>query len=304
MHNLSNLSFAVTAGVGGLLCIFAGFDVGGLTVFCDYARRFSFPINNLSMQMSTVFSALAGAERVFAVMDEEPETPDRVDAIRMGDVKGEVVLDSVTFGYLPGQTVLRNVSLYAHAGQKIAFTMEADFPWNGKVKITFEQPAAFRLMLRKPWWAKGYSLTINGEKAEGSLENGYLVLERAFAAGDVVALDLPMEVRFMNASLRSPNYVGKAALMRGPVVYCLEENDNGAELWNLSVKAGEAETAHRDDLLGGVTTITCQGQRTEGESDLYHEDAYAEKARQLNFVPYYAWGNRGKGEMAVWVRKA
>ena len=121
MHNLSNLSFAVTAGVGGLLCIFAGFDVGGLTVFCDYSRKFSFPINNLSMQMSTVFSALAGAERVFAVMDETPETPDRTDAIRMQEVKGEVILDDVTFGYLPGQTILKHVSLYAHAGQKIAF---------------------------------------------------------------------------------------------------------------------------------------------------------------------------------------
>ena len=121
MHNLSNLSFAVTAGVGGLLCIFAGFDVGGLTIFCTYARQFSFPINNLSMQMSTIFSALAGAERVFAVMDEMPEAPDRVDAVPMENVKGEVILDDVSFGYLPGQTVLKHVSLYAHAGQKIAF---------------------------------------------------------------------------------------------------------------------------------------------------------------------------------------
>ena len=121
MHNLSNLSFAVTAGVGGLLCIFSGFDVGGLTIFCTYARQFSFPINNLSMQMSTIFSALAGAERVFAVMDEAPEAPDREDAVPMTDVKGEVILDDVSFGYLPGQTVLKHVSLYAHAGQKIAF---------------------------------------------------------------------------------------------------------------------------------------------------------------------------------------
>ena len=121
MHNISNLTFAFTAGIGGLLCIFAGFDVGGLTVFCNYSRQFSFPINNISMQMSTIFSALAGAERVFAVMDEEPETPDRPDAVRMDNVKGEVVLDNVSFGYLPGQTILKHVSLYAHAGQKIAF---------------------------------------------------------------------------------------------------------------------------------------------------------------------------------------
>ncbi len=121
MHNISGIAFAVTAGVGGLLCLTAGFDVGGLTVFCNYSRQFSFPINNISMQMSTIFAALAGAERVFAVMDEVPEVPDRPDAIRMKDIKGDVVLDDVSFGYVPGQTVLRHVSLYAHAGQKIAF---------------------------------------------------------------------------------------------------------------------------------------------------------------------------------------
>ena len=108
----------------------------------------------------------------------------------------------------------------------------------------------------------------------------------------------------MAASLRSPNYVGKTALMRGPVVYCLEEKDNGAELWNLSVDAAGAETIHQADLLCGVTTITCQGRRLEGEGELYHEEAIAEKPQQLTFVPYYAWGNRGRGEMAVWVRKS
>ncbi len=121
MHNISGIAFAVVAGVGGLLCLFQKFDIGGLTVFCNYSRQFSFPINNISMQASTILAALAGAERVFAVMDEEPETPDRPDAVRARNIKGEVVMDDVTFGYLPGQTVLRHISLYAHAGQKIAF---------------------------------------------------------------------------------------------------------------------------------------------------------------------------------------
>ncbi len=121
MHNISGISFAITAGVGGLLCLFAGFDVGGLTVFCNYSRQFSFPINNISMQMSTIFSALAGAERVFAVMDEEPEPANAPDAASAKDIRGEVVLDNVSFGYLPGQTILKGISLYAHAGQKIAF---------------------------------------------------------------------------------------------------------------------------------------------------------------------------------------
>lgn len=121
MNNTSNISYAITAGLGGVLCIVAGFDVGGLTVFCNYARQFSFPINNISMQTSTILSALAGAERVFSVMDQPPEEADRPDAVEMKDVKGEVVLDDVSFGYLPGQTVLKHVSLYAHPGQKIAF---------------------------------------------------------------------------------------------------------------------------------------------------------------------------------------
>ncbi len=121
MHNLSGLAFALTAGVGGLLCLAGSLDVGGLTIFCNYSRQFSFPINNISMQMSTIFSALAGAERVFAVMDEEPETPDRPDAVAAREIRGEVVLSDVTFSYVPGQTVLRHISLYAHAGQKIAF---------------------------------------------------------------------------------------------------------------------------------------------------------------------------------------
>ncbi len=121
MHNISGLAYAITAGVGALLCLSGRLDVGGLTIFCNYSRQFSMPINNISMQMSTVFSALAGAERVFAVMDEEPEAPDRPDAVAAREIKGEVVLDDVTFGYLPGQTVLKHISLYAHAGQKIAF---------------------------------------------------------------------------------------------------------------------------------------------------------------------------------------
>ncbi len=121
MHNISGIAFAITAGVGGLLCLSRNLDLGGLTIFCNYSRQFSFPINNLSMQMSTIFSALAGAERVFAVMDEEPEAPDHPEAVAITELRGEVVLNDVSFGYLPGQTVLRHISLYAHAGQKIAF---------------------------------------------------------------------------------------------------------------------------------------------------------------------------------------
>ena len=121
MHNTSLISYAVTLGVGGIMMCLGHFSPGGLTVFANYSKQFSMPINMLSSQMTNVFSALAGAERVFAVMDENPEAPDCAGAVDMPEMKGDVVLDNVTFGYVPEKTVLKNITLYAHPGQKIAF---------------------------------------------------------------------------------------------------------------------------------------------------------------------------------------
>lgn len=157
MGNIGQISYSLTACIGGILCVLRGFDLGGLTVFVNYSRQFSRPINEIAMQVNTIFSALAGAERVFAVMDEEPEKEDVSAAIRMEEengksvyiipkeneitktenfrddviredekhyykeVKGAITLTDVTFGYLPDKTILKNVSLYAKPGQKIAF---------------------------------------------------------------------------------------------------------------------------------------------------------------------------------------
>ena len=120
MHNISLICYAITLGVGGVLIVLTGFTPGELTAFANYSKQFSMPINQLSMQVSTLFAALAGAERVFKVMDEIPEEPDAIDATD-DEILGHVVLDNVTFGYNPDKTVLRNISLYAKPGQKIAF---------------------------------------------------------------------------------------------------------------------------------------------------------------------------------------
>ncbi len=120
MGNTGQISYALTVGIGGVLMCTSGFTPGALTVFAGYSRHFSMPINQISMQVSTIFAALAGAERVFKVMDADPEEPDAIDAI-YDEIVGDVVLKDVTFGYLPGRTVLKNISLYAHPGQKIAF---------------------------------------------------------------------------------------------------------------------------------------------------------------------------------------
>ena len=121
MGNISQISYALTAGIGGVLCALGKFDVGGLSIFVNFSRQFARPINELSMQMSTVFSALAGAERVFKIMDAASEAPDAPDANAMPDMRGYVEFKNVTFGYVPGKTILKNISLYAKPGQKIAF---------------------------------------------------------------------------------------------------------------------------------------------------------------------------------------
>ncbi len=120
MGNTSKVSYSLTAGIGGLLCLFGGFDVGGLAIFVNYASQFARPINELSQQVNTVLSALAGAERVFQIMDEPPEAPDAPDAVAPV-IRGDVALEDVSFGYEPGKTILKHISLYAHPGQKIAF---------------------------------------------------------------------------------------------------------------------------------------------------------------------------------------
>lgn len=121
MGNIGQVSYGITACVGGLFCLAGRLSFGGLTVFVNYSRQFSRPINEISMQINTIFSALAGAERVFKVMDEEPEEADKSDAVEMTNVKGEVIMEDVSFGYNPDKVILKHINLYAHAGQKVAF---------------------------------------------------------------------------------------------------------------------------------------------------------------------------------------
>lgn len=122
MNGMGQFTYSLIACIGGILCVTAGFDVGSLTVFLNYSRQFSRPLNEISQQMNTIFAALAGAERVFGVMDEPVET-DREDTSlgELDQVKGEVSLQHVTFGYNPGKTILHDITLTAKPGQKVAF---------------------------------------------------------------------------------------------------------------------------------------------------------------------------------------
>ena len=119
-HQLCNLGYVLTACIGAILVICRGFDLGGLTVSLNYTRQFNRPINEISMQMNTVFAALAGAERIFEVLDEDIEK-DKDHLVSIDSLQGHIQLDHVYFGYRENQTILYDISLYAKPGQKIAF---------------------------------------------------------------------------------------------------------------------------------------------------------------------------------------
>lgn len=128
MNALSQVNYTLTACVGSIIAFisrwgggvpFAALDIGGLTVFVNFSRQFSRPINELAQQVTNIMSALSGAERVFDVIDREPEK-DGGKKIKLENVHGDVVVENVTFGYNPDKTILKDVSIYARPGQKIA----------------------------------------------------------------------------------------------------------------------------------------------------------------------------------------
>lgn len=128
MNALSQVNYTLTACIGSIIAFisrwgngvpFAALDIGGLTVFVNFSRQFSRPINELAQQVTNIMSALSGAERVFNVMDVEPEK-DEGKKLTLKNVKGDVAVKNVTFGYDADKTILKNVSVYAHPGQKIA----------------------------------------------------------------------------------------------------------------------------------------------------------------------------------------
>ncbi len=120
MQNLNTLNYVIVTIVGGFLAIFRGFDVGGLAAFLQYSRQFGRPINELASLYNTVQAAIAGAERIFEVIDEQPEAPDAPDAVTLTHVKGDVKMEDVVFGYEPNKVVLKGISLHASQGCKVA----------------------------------------------------------------------------------------------------------------------------------------------------------------------------------------
>lgn len=151
MQNLNTLNYVVITIVGALLAIFRGFDVGGLAAFLQYSRQFGRPINELASLYNSIQAAIAGAERIFQVIDEEPEQADKPDAISLRNVKGDLEMKDVYFGYKPEKLILKGVSLHATPGTKIALVGETGA---GKTTILNMLPRFFDI--------KSGEITIDG----------------------------------------------------------------------------------------------------------------------------------------------
>lgn len=151
MQNLNTLNFVVVTIVGGLLAIFRGFDVGGLAAFLQYSRQFGRPINELAGLYNSIQAAMAGAERIFQVIDEAPEQKDAPDAMTLNEVKGDLEMKDVYFGYKQDKLILKGVSLHATPGTKIALVGETGA---GKTTILNMLPRFFDI--------KSGEITIDG----------------------------------------------------------------------------------------------------------------------------------------------
>ncbi|RLQ93853.1 ABC transporter ATP-binding protein [Falsibacillus albus] len=120
MNMLNNLSFAIIAGVGGLFALKGAISIGAIVIFAEYARQFTRPLNELANQFNTLLSAVAGAERVFEILDEDEEEADETDAEHLPITKGEVDFNSVNFSYEKGNKTVKDISFHASPGQTVA----------------------------------------------------------------------------------------------------------------------------------------------------------------------------------------
>ncbi len=193
-------------------------------------------------------------------------------------------------------------------GSAIKLTQKTDYPWDGAVKITVDESKAdaFDILLRIPSWAKGTQIYVNGTKTAEAVPGTFTKIERKWAAGDEITIDMPMETKFIEGHPRIEEVRNQVALKRGPVVYCIESADlpEKTDITNVYLSSDKKlNPTSRPDFLGGVTTL--EGEiliRKDKLGEMYQEVSAPEfQSFKTNFIPYYAWSNRGQGEMTVFL---
>lgn len=201
-------------------------------------------------------------------------------------------------------------------GKAVKLEQQTQYPWNGDIAINITNPGPkqFKMMVRIPGWVRGevvpstlysyvddvktgWKVTVNGQDVAGTLQNGYLVIDRKWKKGDTVQIHFDMEARNVKANEKVIDDRGRIAVERGPLVYCAETADNKFDLFHFVMPEKPALTLeNRPDLINGINTLSASGQVLTTDKD----GRVTVKDARLTLVPYYAWNHRGTGQMAVW----
>ena len=242
------------------------------------------------------------------------------NVIRMLASIGSYVYATEPSGMLYVNLFTNSDALVELGGVPVRARQETRYPWDGSVRIVVEpeRPLDFPMFVRIPGWTRGEvmpgglyrfaddppeppALRVDGREVSIEPERGYARIDRTWRRGDTVELDLPMPVRRVLAHDSVDDDRRRVALQRGPLVYCAEWPDNGGRALDIVVPDEVAfDSEFRPDLLDGLQAI-------QGDVEAIREDSRGEDAptapHRLTAIPYYAWANRGMGEMAVWMAR-
>jgi DUF1680 family protein len=196
-------------------------------------------------------------------------------------------------------------------GQEVKLRQTTRYPWEGSVNLAVEvaSPQEFTLHVRVPGWASSHTIRVNGQDVAAPVASGYADIHREWSNGDKVELAFPEDVERLQAHPNVMSDHGKIALRRGPLVYCLEQQDHQADIDQIVLPPDAPLTSRFDEgLLGGLELITSPGLRRdtpEWGQQLYRPvPAASREATPVTAVPYAYWGNRGPGKMRVWIDTA
>lgn len=201
-------------------------------------------------------------------------------------------------------------------GKNVVFTQKTNYPWDGDIEMTMKKASSkFALNIRIPGWVKGqvvpsdlytyvdgkhlgYTVTLNGEKIESELKDGYFVIDRKWKSGDKINVHFDMEPRLVKANGYVAHDKGRAEIERGPLVYCAEWPDNKCDVLSVLLNQ-EPQYTMGETVIEGTTvkTITTDAQTLTFDD----KGRLNTKDERLVLIPYYAWAHRGNGDMTVWL---
>lgn len=187
----------------------------------------------------------------------------------------------------------------------VEVNQESNFPWSGDIKftITNQNKEDFKFGIRIPSWSRNkYDVKVNGDSVDPELQDGIIYI-LVSDSEMTITLSLDMDTKLVRANTKVKDDMNKVAIQRGPVVYCAEEADNKAPLWDYRLDdKPQMDYKYEKSLLDGVGVIeTSDAKMAQEDGDeLYYTDDISWKPAKMTFIPYYAWANRSEGQMRVW----